>query len=310
MAEVLITEFMEDSAVRGLQADFAVHFDAQLWTRPDEVVARMPEARGLIVRNRTQVTAGLLSGAPELAVVGRLGVGLDNIDLDACAARDIAVCPATGANSDSVAEYVVGAMLVLLRGVFRSNREMLSGAWPRERLVGVEAAGRTLGLLGFGAIGQAVAARAGALGMRVLAHDAFLAEGDPGWRLAERASFDRVLAESDVLSLHVPLTPETRGMIGASELARLPEGAVLINASRGGTVDEAAPAAAPAAGRLRGAAPGVFETEPLTGGAAARFRDVPNLILTPHVAGITEDANARVGAIVAEKVRRVLEANS
>lgn len=310
MTDILITEFMDESAVRTLQADFAVHFDAQLWERPDEIMERVPETRGLIVRNRTQVTAELVSAAPALAVVGRLGVGLDNIDLAACAARDIAVCPATGANSASVAEYVIASMLVLLRGVFGAGEEMLAGEWPRDRLVGVDATGRTLGLLGFGATGQAVAVRAKALGMRVIAHDAFLADSDPAWQLAERAPFERVLSESHVLSLHVPLTPETQGLIGTAELASLPPGAVLINVSRGGTVDEAALVDALKSGRLRGAALDVFEAEPLGAQEAARFRDVPNLILTPHIAGLTEDANARVGAIVADKVRRVLKGDS
>ena len=306
MTDILITEFMEKAAVEDLEGDFTVHFDPELWTRPDDIAARVGEARGLIVRNRTQVTAALLEQAPKLKVVGRLGVGLDNIDLDACAARTVAVCPATGANSASVAEYVIAAMLMLFRGVFRANDRMLAGDWPRESLIGVDATGRTLGVLGFGAIGQAVATRARALGMRVIAHDAFLPEGDPGWELVASVSLDRLIAESDALTVHVPLTPETSGLIGRDAFAAMRPGAVLIDTARGGVVDEEALAEALRTGRLRGAALDVFETEPLTAEAAARFADVPNLILTPHIAGITEDSNARVGAITAENVRRHL----
>ena len=307
MTDILITEFMEAAAVEGLAADFAVHFDAELWERPEDIAARVGEVGGLIVRNRTQVTAALLEQAPKLKVVGRLGVGLDNIDLEACAARDVAVCPAIGANSASVGEYVIAAMLMLLRGVFRANDAMVAGQWPRERLVGVDATGRTLGVLGFGAIGQTVAVRARALGMRVIAYDAFLPDDDPAWEQAERVTLDRVIEESDVLTLHVPLTPETSGLIGRDALARMRPGAVLVNTARGGIVDEAALIDALGSGRLRGAALDVFETEPLGAEEAARFADVANLILTPHIAGITEDSNARVGAITAENVRRHLQ---
>lgn len=309
MSDIVITEFMDEGAVRDLERDYDVLYSADLWQRPQDMIAAVAQARALIVRNRTQVTAALLAAAPRLKVVGRLGVGLDNIDLEAARARGVAVLPASGGNTVSVAEYVIAAALVLLRGAFFANARMLAGEWPREELMGREAQGRTMGIVGFGVIGRAVAERARALGMRVIACDAFLGDEDPAWREIDggRRSFDAVLEEADVLSLHVPLSEATRRLIDAQAIARMRKGAVLINTARGGVVDEEALVAALRSGHLGGAALDVFETEPLTRAAAARFAQVPNLILTPHIAGPTQDSNLRVSAITADNVRRVLE---
>lgn len=307
MADIVITEFMDDAAIRPLEADYDVHWDAGLWQKPDELKKLIAPAVALIVRNRTQVTADLLDQAPGLQVVGRLGVGLDNIDLDACAARNVEVCPATGTNHVSVAEYVIGAMLILLRGAYLAGDRVLAGEWPREQLIGVEAAGRTMAVLGYGAIGQAVADRARALGMRTIAHDTLLPASSPAWSRVERMDLDALLAEADVLSVHVPLTPETRLLLGPEELARLPEGALVINTARGGIVDEDALAEGLRAGRLGGAALDVFETEPLTADAATRFVGVPNLLLTPHIGGVTQESQVRISTATVDNVRRVLK---
>ncbi len=310
MPEIVITEFMARDAVDGLARDFSLLYDPDLVTRPAALKEATGAARALIVRNRTQVDAALLSAAPRLEAVGRLGVGLDNIDVDACAARGIAVCPATGANAVAVAEYVIGAALALLRGAFAATPAVVAGAWPREASVGREAAGKTLGLVGFGAIGREVAPRARALGMTVLACDPQLPPGDPAWSLAEAASFETLLARSDAVSLHVPLTETTRGLVGAAQIERMKPSAVLINTARGGIVDEAALIAALRAGRLAGAALDVFEAEPLDAESGGRFAKAPNLLLTPHIAGLTEESNARVARLVADKVRAVLEAKA
>jgi (S)-sulfolactate dehydrogenase len=307
MAEVVVAEFMDKAAVDELRAGFQVHYDPTLVDRDADLIAAVANARGLIVRNRTQVRGRLLAAATQLEAIGRLGVGLDNIDLDACRARGIAVLPATGANAVAVAEYVLAATLTLLRPVFGAASEVVAGTWPRERLIGREIAGRRLGLLGYGAIAREVAGRARALGMRVAAHDPYLTPDDPAWMDVERRpDLDALLADAEVLSVHVPLTEATRGVLDAHALARLPATAVVINTSRGGILDEAALVAALRSGALGGAALDVFSGEPLTAEAGALFAGCPNLLLTPHIAGVTEESNARVSQLTARNVAAAL----
>ncbi|HEX2256762.1 MAG TPA: hydroxyacid dehydrogenase [Afifellaceae bacterium] len=309
--DIVICEFMDEEAVSRLGARYATHYDPALVDHPDELAAQLGSARALIVRNRTKVRAGLMAAAPRLACIGRLGVGLDNIDLEACRARGIAVYPATGANAVSVAEYVVTAALVLLRRAWFATKVVADGQWPRESLSGREAHGKILGLVGLGRIGRETARRAAALGMEIVAFDPFVPAADPAWRLARRVGLlEELLGHADVVSLHVPLTPETRRMIDAAAIARMKPGAILINAARGSVVDEAALVEALAAGRLGGAALDVFEMEPLTKEAGRRFAGLPNLILTPHIAGLTEEANFRVSDMVAEAVLRHLDSRS
>ena len=250
-------------------------YDPALVDAPEQLAQAVAEARALIVRNRTQVRGGLLQAAARLECVGRLGVGLDNIDGRECERRGVAVYPATGANDVSVAEYVIAAMLILLRGAYGATAEVAAGGWPRQRLMGREAAVRVLGLIGFGAIAREVAARAAALGMRVIAADPFLPASDPAWAGAEAVPLGLLLGRADVVSLHVPLTGATRDMLGAAEIAAMRQGAILINAARGGVVDEGAVADALRAGHLGGAALDVFAAEPLTAGAGGGLRRLP-----------------------------------
>lgn len=255
------------------------------------------------MRNRTRVDAEVLAAAPALRVVGRLGVGLDNIDVRACKERNVEVIPATGANALSVAEYVVCTSMMLLRGAYLSSAAVAAGEWPRTALSnGRETSGKTLGLIGFGGIGQLCARLAQGLGMRVIAYDAMMDDKSPVWRetQVQPASLDEVFSQSDVVSLHVPLTEATRRLVGADRIARMKRGAVLINSARGGIVDEAALADALKAGRLAGAALDVFEDEPLKAGSA--LADAPNLILTPHIAGVARESNERVSALIASRV--------
>lgn len=306
MAAIVVSEFMDETALPALRAAGEVLYDPGLVDRPAELLAAVAEARALVVRNRTQVRGALLAAAGRLEVVGRLGVGLDNIDMEACRRRGIAVHPATGANDVAVAEWVMAAALILVRGAFGASAEVAAGGWPRTRLMRGELMGRTMGLVGFGAIAREVAARARAFGMGLAAHDPYLAEGDPVWAGVARLSLPDLLAAADVVSLHVPLTAETRGMIGAAALAAMRPGAVLINAARGGVVDEPALAAALRSGALGGAALDVFAEEPVTAATGALFAGIPNLILTPHIAGVTVESNVRVSAMVAERVARHL----
>ena len=302
MAEIVITEFMDEAAIRSVLAGRNVLYDPTLVDRPAELLENARTARALIVRNRTQVRGALLEAAIQLEAIGRLGVGLDNIDLDGCRQRDIAVYPASGANDVAVAEYVITAILVLLRRAWFASPEVTAGRWPRMTTIGREISGKTLGLVGLGAIARETATRARALGMRVLAYDPLLPREHVAWRLAEPVELGVLLSQVDVLSLHVPLTAETRHLIGAPQLAALRPGGLLINAARGGVVDEAAVVDALRAGHLGGAALDVFETEPLDAVAGARFAEVPHLLLTPHIAGVTEESNVRVSEVTARSI--------
>lgn len=308
MPDIVISEFMDQEAVDSLATDFDVVYDPGLVDRVDELTAAVASARALIVRNRTQVRGELLRATPALRVVGRLGVGLDNIDVVACRERGIRVCPATGANDTAVAEYVIATALVLLRGAYGVSDAVIGGHWPRQACMGREIAGKVLGLVGFGGIARETARRARALGMQVIAHDPFVDADDAAWTQAAREDdLASLLLKSDVVSLHVPLTEFTRGLIDADALALMKPTAVLINTARGGVVDEAALVDVIDRGEIGGAALDVFAREPVGADAGASFPSRPNLILTPHIAGVTEESNVRVSAVTARNVRDILE---
>jgi (S)-sulfolactate dehydrogenase len=306
-ARIVISEFMDAAAVRSLESRFETLYDPTLVDHRSKLEEELAGADALIVRNKTHVDGALIAAARQLKIVGRLGVGLDNIDLPACDARAIQVIPATGANALAVAEYVIGTAMLLLRGAYRSTPAVASGKWPRSALShGREIAGKTLGVVGFGSIGQSSGRLARALGMRVIGFDAKVGADDPVWT-AEQTSprkFDEVLRDADVVTLHVPLTTATRGLIDAEKLSLMKPDAILINTSRGGIVDEAALATALKSGKLGGAAIDVFDTEPLP--AESPLAGCPHLVLTPHIAGITHESNVRVSSLIAEKVAAAL----
>jgi (S)-sulfolactate dehydrogenase len=307
MQRIVIAEFMDAAAVERLRAQHDVHYDPALVDDPARLFDEARRAQALIVRNRTQVRGELLAALAQCKVVGRLGVGLDNIDVAACEARGIRVIPATGANALSVAEYVIASAMLLLRGAYASTAEVAAGRWPRTALSnGRETAGKTLGLVGFGAIGQLTARLAQALGMRTVAFDAMMDDGHPAFAAArtQPLGLDALLAQSDVVSLHVPLVEGTRNLFHAGRIAAMKDGAVLVNTSRGGIVDEQAVAGALRAGRLGGAALDVFDAEPLA--ASPHFEGCPNLLLTPHIAGVTAESNERVSGLIADRVLEAL----
>jgi len=304
---IVICEFMDERAVNRLRSAHDVHYDAALVDDAPALLREAARADALVVRNRTQVRGALLEALVRCRAVGRLGVGLDNIDVPGCEARGMRVIPATGANALSVAEYVVIAALMLLRGAYASTPAVAGGQWPRTALSsGREASGKTLGLIGYGAIGQLTARLARGLGMRVIAFDAMMDGDHPAFAdgVAASAGLDEVIQTADVVSLHVPLVDATRGLFDAARIAAMKPGAVLINTARGGIVDEVALAAALKSGHLGGAALDVFASEPLP--AAPHFRDCPNLLLTPHIAGLTAESNERVSFFVADRLLEAL----
>jgi (S)-sulfolactate dehydrogenase len=240
-------------------------------------------------------------------VVGRLGVGLDNIDVPGCQAAGMQVIPATGANALSVAEYVMTSAMLLLRGAYLSTEAVAAGKWPRNALSnGRETAGKTLGIIGFGSIGRIVAGLAKGLGMQVQAFDAMLPASDPAYVAAgvKAVALEALISSSDVVTLHVPLVDGTRGLFNASRIAAMKPGAVLINSSRGHIVDVAAVVASLRAGHLGGAALDVFDTEPLPADAA--LQGCPGLLLSPHVSGVSAESNERVSFLIADNVVEAL----
>lgn len=309
MALIVITEFMDERAVARLRARHEVRHDPQLVDDGARLLREAAACDALIVRNRTQVRGELLAALACCTVVGRLGVGLDNIDLPGCEAKGIAVVPATGANAQSVAEYVITTAMLLLRGAYAATAEVAAGKWPRAALSnGREIGGKTLGLVGFGSIGQLTARLARGVGMEVAAFDAMMDHDHPTFAAAGArcAGLDEVISMSDVVSLHVPLVDSTRGLVSAARIAAMKRGAVLVNTARGGIVDEPALAAALKSGHLGGAAIDVFVDEPIRKDEGQMFAGVPNIILTPHISGVTAEANKRVSYMTVDGVARAL----
>jgi (S)-sulfolactate dehydrogenase len=303
MTRVVVSEYLPDVHLSRLRTACVVVYDPDLYADRSRLLEHVADAEAILIRNRTQVDSDLVAAAGRLRVVGRLGVGLDNIDMEACSAAGVTVIPATGGNAVAVAEYVMGAMLVLVRGVFAMTQTMVAGEWPRQgHAFGREMMGKTLGLIGFGSIARQVAARAKSFEMRVVAYDPHLPDEDPGWLGVDRTALDRLLTESDVVSIHTPLTEQTRNLIDSSALEKMKASAILINTSRGGTVDEPALAAALRKGLIGGAALDVFASEPLGPEPAVTFAGLENLILTPHLAGNTHEAVDRVARMIVQSV--------
>jgi (S)-sulfolactate dehydrogenase len=305
--KIVISEFMDSAAVEQLQQHFEVVYDPGLVDQPDALRKALASADALIVRNRSRVDAALLAAAPALKVVGRRGGGHDNIDVPACAERSMKVITATGANSQAVSEKVVAVSMLLLRGGFMSSADVASGKWPRAQLSeGRETAGKVLGLVGFGSIGQLTAQLARGLGMAVIAYDPAVPDSAEIWSQTkvQPRSLDTLVADADVISLHVPLLESTRHLFNAALIARMKPGAMLVNTARGGIVDESALAAALIDGRLGGAALDVFDVEPVP--AVNPFAAAPNLILTPHIAGVTAESNVRGSRLIADQVSACL----
>ena len=310
MPDIVVTEFMDEAAVDRMSVDHDCIYDPSLVDNPDALMKLIANARALVVRNRTQIRGDLLASGVALECVGRLGVGLDNIDVDACTTRNIDVYPATGANDLSVAEYVITTAQNLLRGAYAGTASVIAGDWPRTSMIGRELAGKTMGLIGFGAIAREVASRAHDLGMLTAAYDPYLPVDDVAWGVTRAMSLEELAAAADVISLHVPLTDSTRHLVNEDFLKLMNRDSVVINAARGGVVDDSALAAALACGEIGGAALDVFEVEPLTAEAGAKFADLANFIATPHIAGVTSESNIRVSHLIADKVLEKLSVTS
>ncbi|MEQ8320062.1 MAG: hydroxyacid dehydrogenase [Rhodospirillales bacterium] len=307
MTDIVITEFIDPGALERLKSEFDVHYDVELWDQPEAIADALQGASGLIVRNQTQVRGVVLESADSLKCVGRLGVGLDNIDTEACKAKGIEVFPATGANSDSVAELAIGGLFVMFRDAYHVTDEVISGGWPRMRMMGREVAGKTLAIIGFGSIGKALAWRARGVGMTVTAWDPYIDISDKVWAehgVEPRPDLEAVIADADAVTVHVPLTDETRDMFDTEMMSKMKSDAYLLNLARGGIINEKDLVAALKAGTIGGAFLDTFDVEPLK--ADNLFKDVPNLLLTPHAGARTVEADDRVSNMIADAVANCL----
>jgi D-3-phosphoglycerate dehydrogenase len=296
--KVLIRETIADAGIELLRGKFEVVIDTD--SPLEEIVA---DYDALIVRSATKVTADIVERATNLKVIGRAGVGVDNVDVDAATRRGIVVANAPESNVVSAAEHAVGLLIALARNIPQAHAALVEGRWERSKWGGVELADKVLGVLGFGRIGRQVARRALGLQMKVVAYDPFVSAERFRELGVESATFDEVLERAEFLTLHLPLTDETRHSINAEAIGRMRDGARLINAARGELVDEDALVAALESGKLGGAAVDVFSKEPYDG----PLLRAPNIVVTPHLAASTEEAQDRAGVIVAEQVAAALE---
>jgi D-3-phosphoglycerate dehydrogenase len=300
--KILIADGLAEAGISLLKTVGEVTVNSKITA--DELVAALPDYHALVVRSRTRVTKSIMEAGPNLKVIGRAGVGVDNIDVAAALAKGLTVVNSPLAASVSVAELTLGMLLALARNLPVADSSMKQGKWEKSAFMGAELYGKTLGLLGFGRIGVEVARRAQAFEMSVIAHDPYLSISQIRERGADPASFDEVLVRSDYISLHLPLTNETRGLLSATQFAKMKKGVRLACLARGGVIDEEALRAALDSGQVAGAALDVFAAEPVPAGSLAEHLKV---IATPHIGAQTQEAQARAGVAIAEEVAAVLQ---
>ncbi|WP_251548926.1 hydroxyacid dehydrogenase [Neobacillus muris] len=304
----LITELIWNEGIEELaKHGFEVYYDERLWENRGKLLEMVKQYDALIVRNQTKVDQELLNAGSRLKVVGRLGVGMDNIDTAAAKKRGIQVVYGRHANATSVAEYVMAAMLTAHRPLHLADDDIRAGNWNRKKFTGGEIAGKTLGLIGLGEISHRVAKRASAFGMKVMGYDPFITEND--FIISEtgvvlRETLEDLLAESDFVSIHVPLTPATHYLISETELNKMKPAAYIINTSRGGIINETALAAALKQQTIAGAFLDVLETEPIS--HSNKLLSCETAMITPHIAGLTDESQIRTSLLVAKEVVKVL----
>jgi len=302
---VLVTDEIDQEGVALLSAESALTVDEVPTLPKDELLARIGDYDAIVGRSATRISAELLQAGKRLKVVGRAGVGVDNIALDVATSLGIAVINAPAGNTIAVVELFFGAVIALLRHIPRADNSMRTGGWDRSTLLGSELKGRTLGIVGLGRIGGEVATRARAFGMEVIAYDPYIAESRfESLRVRRTNTLDALLDESDILTIHTPLTDETTGMVGRKELARLASRSVIVNMARGGIVDDVALFDALRGNTIAGAVVDAFEKEPLP--ADHPLRVLPNVLLTPHIGASTAEAQRNVAVDVCVAVRDAL----
>ena len=296
--KVLVREEIAPAGVELLRGRFDVDED-----HDSDLAGIIDRYDAIVIRSATKLTADLIAKGTRLKVIGRAGVGVDNVDVDAATRQGIVVANAPESNVVSAAEHTVGLLVALARNIPQAHAALVDGRWERSKWGGVELAEKTLGILGFGRIGQQVARRALGLQMRVVAYDPFVSAERFRELGVESDTFDGVLERADFVTLHLPLNDETRAAIGAKAIARMKDGVRIVNAARGELVDEEALGEGLRSGKVAGAALDVFPQEPYAG----PLLGAPNIVVTPHLAASTDEAQDRAGVIVAEQVAAALE---
>lgn len=304
MHRVLVTDSLAESGLDILRAAKDVELDYRPGLKGEELLAAVRESDALITRSGTAVTPELVNAGTRLRIIGRAGVGLDNVDVDACTTRGILVINAPTANIMSATEHTMAMLLSLCRNIPEAHASVKRGEWTRSKFMGIELDGKTLGIIGLGRIGTRITTRARAFGMRVIAYDPFIADSVFERVGAARMTLDQLLAQSDVITVHTPLTDETRGLLGTNEIAKMKDGVIALNIARGGIWNEQALADALNSGKVAGAAVDVYEEEPPS--KDHPLLNAKNIILSPHIGANTIEAQDRVAVQTSEMVIEAL----
>jgi len=299
--KILITEFINKNSLEDLNNNFEIKFDEKLWEKEEQLLEIIKDYDGLIVRNKTQVNKKILSNAKNLKFIGRLGVGLDNIDTEFCKSKNIHVQPATGMNADSVAEYVISSSMSLIKKIPMFHNGTVKGNWPRTTIKSAEINEKCIGIVGFGTIGRKVADYSLKNGLNVLAYDPYIKKLDDNEKNYKLSSLENVFKDADIISLHLPLNKETKNLINKSSFSKMQKQPIIINTSRGSVVNENDLIDAYDQNLISGFALDVFENEPIKKDLYERITSEMNCILTPHISGVTTESNIRVSNFIVKK---------
>jgi len=300
--KILITEFINQNSFEHLNKKFDVRYDEKLFENENEITRIIKDYDGLIVRNKTQVNLSILKNALKLKFIGRLGVGLDNIDTGYCKSKNIHVQPATGMNADSVAEYVVSSSMSLIKKIPMFHNGTVKGEWPRTTIKSFEINQKYLGIIGFGTIGKKVAEYSSKNGLKILVYDPYVKEINNKEIDAKLSNLNEIFEKSDIISIHLPLTDETKNIINKSSFSQMKNKPIIINTSRGGIINENDLIEAYNKNNISGFALDVFEKEPIESEFYKKIKLGMNCILTPHISGVTTESNIRVSDYIVKKI--------
>ena len=302
MKNILITEFMNEDSVNLLKKNFNVNYDKTMFESEEKIKKEISNCEAIIVRNKTQLQKSILDNALNLKFVGRLGVGLDNIDKEYCKKKNIHVQTATGMNADSVAEYVIGSSLYLIKNIILFDNNTKKGFWPRSSFTSYELKDKIFGLIGFGAIGKKVCKLAQSFCAKVISYDPYINSNLENEFNLKFTTFDEVIKNSNIISIHVPLNEETKNLINSNVFNKMSKKPILINTSRGSIVNEKDLIVAYKNKNISGFALDVFGKEPLEDNFYKQIDDTFNCILTPHISGVTQESNKKISEFIANKL--------
>ena len=302
MTKILITEFINQNSLENLKKKFEIKYDEKIYENKLKLENIIHNYEGLIVRNKTQVDSNFLKKAKKLKFIGRLGVGLDNIDTEFCKNKNIHVQPATGMNADSVAEYVISSSMSLIKKIPMFHNGTIKGQWPRTTIRSAEINQKFLGIIGYGTIGKKVAKFCSKNGLKILAYDPYINEINDKEIDAKLSNLNEIYEKSDIISIHLPLTDETKNMINKSSFSKMKNNPIIINTSRGSIINENDLIDAYHENIISGFALDVFENEPIESKFYNKIIPGMNCILTPHISGVTTESNIRVSDFIVKKI--------